>query len=370
MNPKIAPVICFFKDDHYLYSEDYQLLACPEHTDIESFLSEIEKKFSIEVKVIQINFYAFHKNIFKYHKEYYKSAKAHVFVLNNYKTVRLEDLKLFHKVEKKYLDGLKFRPSITKKNFIDKVHFIQKEIKSGRIYQVNLTSSLQAEHSTVGFNLFLELLPKFTGNYQAFLPLQDYNILCFSPELFLEKKNDTLRTRPIKGSLHPNRPVEKDLLKNKKEEAELSMIVDLLRNDLNSLSDNKEDGTAQITQHRTLMNLGYIQHTYSEILIKTKKSLSKILAKVSPGGSISGCPKLESLKLISEVEDYDRGFYTGTIGWWQKEDFCLNLAIRSFSETEKSLFYFAGCGIVYDSVAEEEWNEFLTKAGHLNVITN
>ncbi len=148
-----------------------------------------------------------------------------------------------------------------------------------------------------------------------------------------------------------------------KETAELSMIVDLLRNDLNSICEKP----VTVTKHREILDLGYTQHTYSEITGLTNLNLPEILKSTFPGGSISGCPKSESLKAISEFENSPRGFYTGTIGWWQKNDFKLNIAIRSFKKQNTDLTYYAGCGIVYDSDPDCEWQEFLTKAGKLNV---
>jgi para-aminobenzoate synthetase component 1 len=182
--------------------------------------------------------------------------------------------------------------------------------------------------------------------------------------LFLKMQNKKLKTQPIKGSLSDEASSITFLLNNPKEEAELSMIVDLLRNDLNRL-ENKN--SAQVNFHRRVMNLGYIQHTFSEIEIESDKTLPEVLLCTMPGGSISGCPKIESLKVISELETYKRQAYTGTIGWWKDNNFCLNITIRSFIKYKKQLIYHSGCGIVYDSDAEKEWNEFLLKAGSLNL---
>jgi anthranilate/para-aminobenzoate synthase component I len=115
------------------------------------------------------------------------------------------------------------------------------------------------------------------------------------------------------------------------------------------------------------MQLGYIQHTFSEIEVETTKNLAEVLAATAPGGSISGCPKVESLKVIAELETYKRQAYTGALGWWKDNNFCLNLSIRTFIKKENQLYYHAGCGIVYDSDANKEWDEFLLKTGQLNV---
>ena len=176
----------------------------------------------------------------------------------------------------------------------------------------------------------------------------------------MQKQDSQLISRPIKGTSAIGYT---DLINNPKEAAELSMIVDLLRNDLNSVS----TGPATVNAHRKHLQLPYTSHTFSEVQVATDQTLPMILKKTMPGGSISGCPKVESLKAISEYENYERQFYTGTIGWWQQNDFELNIAIRSFVATHENLFYFAGCGIVSESDPEAEWNELLNKASKLKL---
>ena len=247
---------------------------------------------------------------------------------------------------------------------MEKVSSIRKDIQNGRYYQVNLTSYFKS-HTAVAiqpYKLFKYYLKKFKSEYTAFLPRANSEILCYSPELFLEKKGSKIFSRPIKGTSQKNQPFN-DLLKNEKENAELSMIVDLLRNDLQTVCQDK----VVVSEHRKELTLNYLTHTYSEISGNTDQRLPEILKTMLPAGSISGCPKKESLIAINELEITNRHFYTGCIGWWQNQDFKLNLAIRSFLHQNDSLIYFSGCGIVYDSDPEKEWQEFLRKAKHLEL---
>jgi para-aminobenzoate synthetase component 1 len=230
---------------------------------------------------------------------------------------------------------------------------------------VNLTAPLVAETNEPELSLFKKFFYELNGSFQAMLPFsENMSVLSFSPELFLQKTSGLLSTRPIKGSLKSDLNFEENLINSAKEDAELSMIVDLLRNDLNRIEPN---AGAKVSKHRSAMQLGYIQHSYSEVQLATEKNLPEIIACTFPGGSISGCPKIESLKVISELEIYKRQIYTGSIGWWKKDEFTLNLAIRTFIKNDNKLFYHAGCGIVFDSVAEREWEEFILKTGKLNV---
>lgn len=357
----MSPVVCFGPNGKYIVSSDYQLFTCSNEENVQVFLEEIKSRFSEKLKIVQVNFSANHESIFSNHKKIFNSAQAHVFILHTYKELsELTTNTLFD------LSVLKFTPYLKKTEFIKKVEKIKSFIGQGRLYQVNLTSFLTCENPYQnGLELFLNFSNLFTGQYKAYLPLDGFEILCFSPELFLEKKSNLLRTCPIKGSLGKNKNLKNDLINNSKENSELSMIVDLLRNDFNSLSAKY---SAKVVKHRDLLELNYIHHTFSEVIVESPEELPYILSKVLPGGSISGCPKLESLKVIAELEDHDRSFYTGCIGWWKDADFELNLAIRSMAKYKKQLFYFAGCGIVYDSDPHKEWDEFLTKTGRLHVI--
>lgn len=360
----MKPVVCFYQEDQFIYSTNYVLHTCSHSVSVTDFLQSIEKSYKDELKIIQVNFEFENSELFSHQKALYESDKASVFVINHYEI--LSQKELFSRINNTLtLMNHEFKPLEQKDSFIAKVNKIKTEISQGRIYQVNLTAPLVSETTYSSEKIFKNYFQKFSGAYKAFLPLKDYEIISFSPELFLKKQNNKLKTQPIKGSLPNEKDFQKGLIDNKKEEAELSMIVDLLRNDLNQVAD--EDSSAQVTLHRASMQLGYIQHTYSEIEVTSSKSLSEILQATAPGGSISGCPKIESLKVIAENEIYKRQAYTGCIGWWKDNNFCLNLSIRTFIKSQNQIFYHAGCGIVYDSQAEHEWDEFLLKTGQLNV---
>lgn len=333
----MTPVICFYQKDQWLYSEDYQRFMSTEN--IFEFLKVIESKFTDQMKIVQIDF---------------EKTSATVFILNQFELKKLSDLILTEPLH------LQFKPLISKNEFTKKINTIKSDISSGRYYQVNLTSGFTSTTTENSLTLFKKYMALFKARYSAFLPCSDFEILCYSPELFLEKNGSLLRTEPIKGTLATT---VNQLISSEKETAELSMIVDLLRNDLNGVC----HAPVTVSKHREILDLGYTKHTYSEIQGHTDLNLPEILKFTFPGGSISGCPKTESLQAIQELEESRRGFYTGSIGWWQSSDFKLNIAIRSFKKENYIISYFAGCGIVYDSNPDKEWEEFLNKAGPLKL---
>lgn len=363
----MQPVICFYENQKFIHSTDYQLISCADDHDALFFLEQIEKNYAEKMKVVKINFAALEAPVSNdTRKVYVKTPMVQVFVLNSYELVAQKDLVNLY--PEKMTSRPAYYPTVRENAFLENVQSIKEDICRGRFYQMNYTAALEAEaperHSLLsGFVHTSDV----GGDYRAYLPLgPEEAIHCLSPELFLKKSGPRLITQPIKGTLLSGRALP-ELQNSRKENAELSMIVDLLRNDLNTLSCDKYNDSSRVNFHRQIMDLKYTAHTYSEIEINTSKKFSEIITNTFPGGSISGCPKKESLKKIAEIENYHRDFYTGSIGWWKDEDFCLNIAIRSSYQKKRQLYYFTGCGIVFDSEPRREWHEFLTKCSFLNL---
>ncbi|AZZ37893.1 hypothetical protein CIK05_14150 [Bdellovibrio sp. qaytius] len=365
----MQPLICFHENEKYIHSTDYQLISCAGDQDIIQFFNEIESAHSKKMKVVKINYAALEpKSENDSRKHYIKTAKALVYILNDFEL--LSDQELLQLYPDKVTSWPAYNPTVRETTFVENVNSIKKDICSGRFYQMNYTAALEAQaperYSLL--NYYIHQSTELGCSYRAFLPLgPDESISCLSPELFLRKKGSLVTTQPIKGTLLSGSALS-ELQNSSKENAELSMIVDLLRNDLNTLSCDKYNDSSRVNFHRKILDLKYTAHTYSEVEINTSNKFSEILKKTFPGGSISGCPKKESLKKIAEIENYHRDFYSGSIGWWQDDDFCLNIAIRSMYKKSQQLFYFTGCGIVFDSEPLKEWHEFLTKCSFLNLL--
>lgn len=363
----MQPVICFFEEQKFIHSTDYRLLSCSDDQDAQQFIASVEKNYADKMKVIKINFAAFEKTAAADNRRtYIKTPKVQVFVLDSFALTTQQDLEAMY--PEKTTARPAFYPTVHETKFLENVRSIKEDICQGRFYQMNYTAALEARaperHSLLSGFVHTSHVG---GDYRAYLPLgPEEAIHCLSPELFLKKTGPRLITQPIKGTLLSGRALS-ELQASLKENAELSMIVDLLRNDLNTLSCDQYNDSSRVNFHREILDLKYTAHTYSEVEINTSKKLSEILASTFPGGSISGCPKTESLKKIAEVENYHRDFYTGSIGWWQNDDFCLNIAIRSSYQKKRQLYYFTGCGIVFDSDPRKEWHEFLTKCSFLNL---
>ncbi|MFN3454398.1 MAG: bifunctional chorismate-binding protein/class IV aminotransferase [Pseudobdellovibrio sp.] len=368
----MKPLICFYKEDLFLYSEKYSLLNIKSNENPLDFLKQVQSHYFNKIKILKINFETFHKEVVnKDNTNYITTPNIQVFIVEEYLLLTEKDLiikleKICNTIHLKKSYDVLFKPVVSEKSYYEKITDIRADISQGRFYQINLTTPFIATkpENYDALSFFHYLNKKTQARYKAYLPIEDNPILCFSPEMFISKQGSLIKTQPIKGTLLDGDDMTQ-LEDSPKEHAELSMIVDLLRNDLNSLHCKEIKDFSKVNFHRELMHLAYTTHTYSEIEINSSLRLPDILQKVFPGGSISGCPKKESLIKINEIEDYNRDFYTGSIGWWYEDDFCLNIAIRSLSEDNKNLYYFTGGGIVYDSHPAHEWRELITKSGFL-----
>jgi para-aminobenzoate synthetase component I len=241
-------------------------------------------------------------------------------------------------------------------------------IGAGDIYQVNLSQRFSHAFEGSPFALFAALRNISPSFYGAYLNCGDHTVISSSPELFLKKTGRMIQTRPIKGtrprgrSDAEDRSMKQDLINSPKEAAELTMVVDLERNDLGRIC---EYGTVEVAEHRYVEELPTLFHTVSTVSGRLKEDIGPVdvLRATFPGGSISGCPKIRAIEIIDELEPTRRHVYTGAIGFFAPNgDFTLNVAIRTMTIAHGRVHYQVGGGIVADSDPEREYQETLDKA--------
>src|SRR5690242_15799021 len=288
------------------------------------------------------------------------------------------------------------RESVTsnfaKSGFIAAVERSQRYIRSGDIYQVNLSQRLtvdllaerratsrqdeSAGHAGAvpgapvrpGWNLFHRLSAVSPAPFSAYLDCGDFEIASSSPEQFLRMSGSHIVTRPIKGTrprdADPTRDAQLayELQTSAKELAELVMITDLLRNDLGKVC---EYGSVLTPDLAKLERFAQVQHLVSTIEGRLRKGMTHFAAFAScfPGGSITGAPKFRAMEIIDELELVSRGPYCGSIGYlgFNRES-QLNIAIRTAICKEGLAHFNVGAGIVADSSPEAEYEETLAKA--------
>lgn len=343
----LKPLICFHPSKKYLVSVDYSIESQP----------NLEKLDTPSPKVFHID-YEWGQNLPHDKIPLYPSQGFKIYDIHSYELLDSSEL-LKQNWMGSYQKTKDFSPLISKEFYQKAVKEVLQKISLGYFYQLNYTLPFQANFDGNEWGIFKHYHKLFSGDFHALLPDETYSVISLSPELFLEKKNKELTTKPIKGTAQ----TAEAILHSEKENAELSMIVDLLRNDLNAVADLMP---AQVLQHRAIMDLSHLVHTYSEISAQTSLPLSQILKKMLPGGSISGCPKKEACLTIHDLEPYRRQAYTGIIGFSEGTNALMSIAIRTFIATkEKKIYYHSGGGIVFDSKWEKEYDELLLKASRI-----
>ena len=266
------------------------------------------------------------------------------------------------------LQKLELHPSWNFERYKKAFDIVHDNIRRGEIYQACLTFPFTGQAVENTRELFASLLGKNPAPMAAYLEQTDRTVMSLSPERFIQWDGKILETKPIKGTRPRGKSAEEDqrlrneLLADEKEQAELTMITDLLRNDLARVS---RHGTVRVLKDHELQQTPSVWHTYSRIQSETKETISAwdIVESMFPGGSISGCPKERAMEILKEVEEQPRGIYTGCIGYISDHGTMdLSIAIRTLEQTKNELKAGFGSGIVYDSQAEREYRECFDKA--------
>lgn len=235
---------------------------------------------------------------------------------------------------------------------------VRQNILGGNSFLTNLTC-----RSLLDTNLSLkDILLRSQAKYKLWI--KDH-FTVFSPEIFVRIKDGKISSFPMKGTIDASSPhAAQDLLNDSKEAAEHATIVDLIRNDLSMVADK-----VNVSRYRYIDELqthcGKILQTSSEIEgvlpVNYPEILGEILFKLLPAGSITGAPKKKTMEIIKNSETYDRGFYTGVMGYYDGQNLDSAVMIRFVEQEEGRLFFKSGGGITCRSEVESEYNEMIQK---------
>ena len=245
---------------------------------------------------------------------------------------------------------------------------IQKYLREGDCYQVNYARCFTANCEGDSWQSYVQLRELNPVPFAAYLQLPFADIISSSPERFIDITNKVITTSPIKGTRPRFKDKQSDeqslnaLKFSQKDRAENLMIVDLLRNDLGK---SCVPGSIEVPALFDIERFPTVFHMVSTIKGQLKPEISPIQAfkNCFPGGSITGAPKKRAMQIIQELETYQRGIYCGSIGYISFNGHLdTNIAIRTMTVKDNQLCFWAGGGIVSDSIAEQEFQETNDKA--------
>lgn len=267
-----------------------------------------------------------------------------------------------------------WRASVDRVTYDTAVARIREAIAAGDTYQVNHTFRLRATLGRDDRELYRDLALAQRGAYAAYLNLGRYRICSASPELFFRLDGNRITTRPMKGTAPRGRWLEEDeeaarrLAASAKDRAENAMIVDLLRNDLGRISVPGGVAWDQLFRVERYETVWQLTSTITAEL-RPDVDLVGIFRALFPSGSVTGAPKVSTMRLTAELEDSPRGVYCGAVGYLAPPDADaprarFNVAIRTaVVDVETGIAeYGVGGGVTFDSSAATEYEEALAKA--------
>lgn len=262
-------------------------------------------------------------------------------------------------------------PRIARATYLDAVKTIQKHIIRGDVYELNYCQEFFAENCALVPRATFERLNAIAQTpFAAYYQHQVYHLLCGSPERFLCKRGNQLIAQPIKGTIRrgitsaEDQALRQQLRGSEKDQAENVMIVDLMRNDLTKVC---KTGTIKVEELFGIYSFEQVSQMISTITgeLQANRHWTEVLRATFPIGSMTGAPKVSSLKLIEQYEMTTRGLYAGTVGYINPAgDFDFNVIIRSllYDSDRQYLSCQVGGAIVYDSQPTAEYEECLLKA--------
>ncbi len=247
---------------------------------------------------------------------------------------------------------------ISYSNYLKAFNKVLEEIKKGNTYLLNLTFK-----SKISTNLSLsEIFAQAKAPYKLLI---DEEFVCFSPECFVTIKDNKIATFPMKGTIDASVPNAKEkILADIKESAEHTMIVDLMRNDLNMVAtDTKVVNFRYIDKIRAgdkeLLQVS--SKIEAKLTDNWQKNLGNILDILTPAGSITGTPKKKTIEIINSIEPDKRWLYCGIFGVFDGKNMQSAVMIRAISKEGSTLYYHSGGGITIDSNPKLEYQELIDK---------
>ena len=272
---------------------------------------------------------------------------------------------------KKYLQlNKKFNLNLSLQQYSKIFNDFSKNIKQGKTYQIKIAQTYSKKGNINSIDLFWKLM-KMNESPESFLIREkDYNIVSCSPETLILKTNNTIRTKPIAGTLRKTKKLNKNkaltfFRRNEKETKEHNMIVDMERNDLSKICKTgsvKIDKLKKVEEYRDLFH--YV--TTIKGVIKNKMSNHDIISSLMPGGSVIGCPKISTIQLLNRKEKFDRNIYTGSFGIIHSNgDMRFNIMIRTLLNFKNDIELSVASGVILGSTAKKEYNENYIKAKSL-----
>ena len=280
----------------------------------------------------------------------------------------IKSLKPLKKSKNTTKNKIKVSPSV--ENYEKIFNKFKKNIKAGETYQIKIAQKYSNKKDLDIAKLFFQLMKKNLSPESFCIRTKEFNVISCSPENLFKVKGNKIVTSPIAGTvsrkkIKSTKQARQFFENNQKEDKEHNMIVDLERNDLSRIT---KPSSVKIQKLKFVQKYQYIYHNVSDIsdTLHDKVKLSQIVKAMMPGGSVIGCPKINTLKLLNKEEKEPRRIYTGSFGYFRSiKDMSFNIIIRSILNFNNNNEVFVASGVILDSTAKNEYHENFLKAKSL-----
>ena len=276
-----------------------------------------------------------------------------------------------HASDSKPLPAGDVTSNMTRREFESAVVEAKKYITEGEAIQIVLSQRLSKRTSASPFQIYRALRSVNPSPYMFFIDYSSFHVVGASPEILVRLEDGIVTTRPLAGTRKRGRDADEDarlemeLKSDEKERAEHIMLVDLGRNDVGRVA---EPGTVEVSELMDVERYSHVMHLVTNVQGKLRSDCNSFdaLRACFPAGTVSGAPKIRAMEIIADLEPDRRGLYAGAVGYFSfSGNMDMAIAIRTMVMKDGVAHAQSGCGIVYDSVPEKEYEETLNKASAL-----
>jgi len=263
-----------------------------------------------------------------------------------------------------------FKMNISYQKYKKIFNLFSKKIRQGETYQIKICTKYKNKSTINPVNFFWKLM-KINSSPESFMIRdKNFSIVSCSPETLIDKKGNSIITKPIAGTLKKSKKINKIkalnfFRNNEKETKEHNMIVDMERSDLSRIC---KSGSVKILKKKYVEEYKHLFHYVTSIqgILSKNTTPKNIIKSMMPGGSVIGCPKIRTLELLNKQETEDRNIFTGSFGYIKfNQDMKFNIIIRSILNYKNISEISAASGVVLDSSSKKEFNENFIKAKSL-----
>jgi anthranilate synthase component I len=265
-------------------------------------------------------------------------------------------------------NGSDYTSNFSQAEFEEAVRRAKQYINAGEAIQIVLSQRLARSTEVPPFEIYRSLRTVNPSPYMFYLDYRDFQIIGASPEILVRVEGENVMTRPLAGtrprgkSEEEDQRLQKELQNDEKERAEHIMLVDLGRNDIGRVS---QPGSVKVSELMDVERYSHVMHMVTHVQGKLREDMTafEALQACFPAGTVSGAPKIRAMEIIAKFEPEKRGPYAGACGYFSfSGNMDMAIAIRTIVMTGGTAYVQSGCGIVYDSVPEKEYQETLNKA--------